>query len=61
MDNYFYMTTTSGVGSMIFVNHNDGTLEDASVQDSKGVVPVVTIKKASIKSGSGTKDDPYKI
>ena len=61
MDNYFYMTTTSGVGSMIFVNHNDGTLEDASVKDTKGVVPVITIKKGSIKNGSGTKDDPYTV
>ncbi len=61
MDDYFYMTTTSDVGSMIFVHHSDGTLEDASVNDVKGVVPVITIKKASIKSGEGTKDNPYTV
>lgn len=61
LDDYFYMTTTSDVGSMIFVNHNDGSLEDASVEDQKGVVPVITIKKDSIKSGTGTKEDPFKI
>ncbi len=61
MDDYFYMTTTSSVGSMIFVNHNSGVLEDASVEDQKGVVPVITIKKASIKGGNGTKDNPYTV
>ena len=58
---YYYMTTTSTVCSMIFVNHNSGVLEDASVEDQKGVVPVITIKKASIKGGNGTKDNPYTV
>lgn len=60
-DNFFYLTTTSSVGSMGYVHHNTGLLEESRVNELKSIVPVISINKNLIKSGLGTLDNPYVV
>ena len=46
---------------MEYNTYSNGLLEEADVRDSKHIVPVVCIKKDSIKNGEGSIDNPYKV
>ena len=61
LENYFFLNTTSEVGSMEYNRYANGLLEESDVRDLKHVVPVVSIAKNSIKNGKGTLDDPYVV
>ena len=61
LENYFYLNTTSEVGSMEYDRFKSGLLEESDVRDEKHVVPVISISKNSIKNGKGTLDDPYTV
>ena len=56
---YFLGNTTSEVGSMQYNRNISGVLEEADVREYKHIVPVVSISKDSITSGSGSYTDPY--
>lgn len=58
---YFYLNTTSQVGSMAYDRYANGLLEESDVRDSKHIVPTVCIAKNSIKNGTGTAEDPYVV
>lgn len=61
LNDYFHINLTSEVGSMEYNVYSNGLLEEADVRDSKHIVPVVCIKKESIKNGEGSLDNPYKV
>ena len=58
---FFYINTTSEVGSMEYDRYANGLLEESDVRDSKHIVPVISIAKNNIKNGKGTLDDPYVV
>ena len=58
---YFYVNTTSQVGSMGYNIQAAGVLEESDVREEKHIVPVVSIEKSSIKGGQGTLNDPYVV
>ncbi len=58
---YFYINTTSLVGSMQYNRYSNGLLEEADVRDEKHIVPVISILRSSIKSGTGALNDPYVV
>lgn len=57
--NYYYVNTTSLVGSMEYDRFSSGLLKESDVRDEKPVVPVVCIAKDGIKKGKGTILNPY--
>ena len=61
LENYFYINTTSEVGSMEYDRFKSGLLEESDVRDIKHIVPTISIDKKSIKNGKGTADDPYTV
>ena len=61
LENYFYLNTTSEVGSMEYNRYANGLLEESDVRDEKHIVPTVCIAKSSIKSGKGTLEEPYVV
>ena len=61
LSDFFHINLTSEVGSMEYNTYSNGLLEEADVRDVKHIVPVVCINKASIKSGEGSHDNPYKV
>ena len=61
LDNYYFMNTTSSVGSMGYVYHNTGLLEDDKVTEQRHVVPVVCINKNLVKAGTGSVEDPFVV
>ena len=61
LENYFFINTTSEVGSMQYDRFKNGLLEESDVRDVKHIVPTICIDKKSIKSGTGTADDPYTV
>ena len=61
ISDYFHINLTSEVGSMEYNRYSNGLLEEADVRDVKHIVPVVCIKKDSIKTGEGSLSNPYKV
>ncbi len=61
LGNYFYVNTTSPVGSMEYDRFASGLLEESDVRDEKPIVPVVSIAKSAIINGQGTILDPYVV
>ena len=61
LNNYFYLNTTSLVGSMEYDRFSSGVLEESDVRDEKPIVPAVCISNSIIKSGQGTILDPYVV
>lgn len=61
LDNYYFMNTTSSVGSMGYVYHNTGLLEDDKVTEKRHVVPVVCINKNLVKAGTGSVENPFVV
>lgn len=61
LDNYYFMNTTSSVGSMGYVYHNTGLLEEDKVTEERHVVPVVCINKNLVKAGTGSLSDPFLV
>ena len=59
--NYFYLNTTSLVGSMEYDRFASGLLEESDVREAKPIVPVVCLSKSSIKTGEGSILDPYVV
>ena len=59
LENYFFINTTSEIGSMQYDRFKTGLLEESDVRDEKHVVPTICIDKKNIKNGKGTADDPY--
>lgn len=61
LSDFFRVNNTSPVGSMEYVTYSSGLLGEADVREEKHIVPVVSIKKDSIKSGTGSLSDPYLV
>ena len=61
LENYFFINTTSEVGSMQYDRFKTGLLEESDVRDVKHVVPTICIEKKNIKNGTGTANDPYTV
>ena len=49
--------TTSTVGSMVYVYHNYGLLEEVEVSEKKRTIPVITLSKNDID----TSKNPYVV
>ena len=60
-NDYFHINKTSSVGSIQYTTMSNGLLGEASITDMKHIVPVISIKKEVIKSGSGLVNDPYVV
>ena len=61
LSDFFRVNNTSPIGSMEYVTYSNGLLGEADVREYKHIVPVVHIKTDQIKSGDGTKDNPYLV
>lgn len=61
LDNYYYINTTSTVGSMAYVYNNLGLLSEEKVTEPKHVVPTISISKDQVKGGDGTLENPYVV
>lgn len=61
LENYFFINTTSEIGSMQYDRFKTGLLEESDVRDEKHIVPTICIDKKAIKNGKGTVDDPYTV
>ena len=61
LTDFFRVNNTSPVGSMEYVTYANGLLGEADVREEKHIVPVVSIKMESIKSGTGSLNDPYLV
>ena len=59
LGDYYYVNTTSLVGSMEYDHFSSGLLEESDVREEKPIVPVVCVAKEGIKRGKGTILDPY--
>lgn len=59
LDDYYLLNTTSTVGSMAYIYHSSGLMEEVKVTEEKKFVPVVCIDKNLIKGGTGSETDPY--
>lgn len=60
-DNFFLMNTTSSVSSMIYVYRREGYIEEVDVNQTRMAIPVITIEKGILKSGTGSLEDPFKM
>lgn len=56
-DDYFLVNTYQG--NLQYIKHKNGLLGEAEMTEVKHVVPVISIKKDSLKKGQGTFDNPY--
>ena len=54
----FYLVNTLQ-GEMQYIKYKNGLLGEAEMTEEKHIVPVISISKNVIKSGKGTKDNPY--
>ncbi len=61
LNGYFYMNTTSSVGSIQYSTLSNGLLEENDVTELKHIVPVISINSSYIKGGSGNLSDPYVV
>ena len=60
-EEYYYLTNNEK-GSTSWCVDSDGKISTSDGTDILGVKPVITIKnKVQVKSGNGTKDNPYKF
>lgn len=60
LDNYFTLTGNSKDSSLVYVEKEQGTISVKSVTTEQNVVPCISIKKDSLKVGSGVLNDPYR-
>ena len=63
LDNYFLANTISSIGNMAYVYHNYGVIEEANVNDSKLIVPVIALSIDDIvtKGANGTLESPFGV
>lgn len=59
LSNFFRDNTGASMSTTQYSILENGLLEEADVRDQKHIVPVISIKSSSIKSGTGRMDDPY--
>ena len=52
-DGYYLNNHTSDVGTMAYVYHNNGLLEEVEISEARPTVPVITIKKSKIDLSKG--------
>lgn len=60
MDGYFTSTGTGKDKNEIYVVKKNGTVVVNDTDTEALVVPVISIRKDSLKLGSGTSNDPYR-
>lgn len=62
-DDYYLLNTTSSVGSNIYVYHNYGLLEEASIEDEKKILPTICLFHDIIDKSAGNGDftNPYVV
>ena len=53
LDGYYLGNTTSSIGTMAYVYHSNGLLEEVDIKETKPTVAVVTIKKDLVDLGTG--------
>ena len=61
LTDYYYINTTSQVGSMEYVRLGNGELQEADVREKKHIVPTISINKTVLTVGSGTINDTYMV
>lgn len=61
LDNFYLMTTASSVGNMLYIHRNGGLLEEDTIDVPRYFVPVITIDRGILTTGSGTIADPYRV
>ena len=54
----FYLINTHQ-GEMHYIKYKNGLLGEDEITEEKHIIPVVSINKKTIKSGKGTRDNPY--
>ena len=59
LNDYYHINTISDESTMIYSTYSNGLLFEDDINELKHIIPVVSIKTSSIKSGSGRGDDPY--
>lgn len=60
LSDYYRDVTSSELSHTQYAILANGAMDEVDVWNEKHIVPVISIKADSIKSGSGRKDDPYK-
>ena len=61
LNNFFRDNTGPSMSTSQYSVSANGLLEEAEVTEAKHVVPVISIKSSSIKSGNGRIDNPYVV
>jgi len=65
LDDYYLINTTTNTTTKgivdVYVYHNNGYVEETYSTTEKKIVPVISIKKSSIKTGEGSLDQPYGV
>lgn len=61
INNFFYLNTTSNVGTIQYSRLANGMLEEVNVKESRNIVPVISINKSILKGGKGLELDPYVV
>ena len=60
-DDYFHLNNTSNISNIQYSTNSKGLVQEEEVFETKHIVPVISINKNSIKSGSGTINSPYSV
>ena len=61
LSNFFRDNTLEEMSTGQYVVNANGFLEEMEVTEEKHIVPVISIKSESIKSGNGRIDNPYLV
>lgn len=61
LSDYYFLNTTSSVGSMEYIYNHIGFLEEDRVDSLRHIVPTIAINKSVITNGEGLIDNPYVV
>ncbi len=61
LSDYYLSNTTSSIGDSAYIYDNTGILKEGDVALEKHFIPTVAISIQDIKTGDGTKENPYKV
>ena len=61
LNNYFTMTSSTKSNKYVYTIQSDNTPYSKIVSSTSKVVPVITISKDKLTSGTGSKNDPLKV
>ncbi len=61
LNNYFLATGLYNKSDYVYLTSKNGAIDTIKVSNKANVIPCISIEKDKLKSGSGTKDDPYRM